>query len=203
MIFCSGNIFSQNKIEQFRQFYNDADFAYYEQKIQQDLNKFDKWYIDSLPLLDTLSYSKRLLFKPNNVDLKNENKIFALAVSLKNKEDPNIYDNIYDHLIIDSLRTFIIVCVDDKMNVTGMTDIEKPGVFIDLKDNFYYSKKNRNRLRKIIKNIKKEDPEIIMYCYDLFRAFLYLKNNKLYRYDINTEKSQELHEYFTSSLIMR
>jgi hypothetical protein len=84
-----GNICAQHKIiNQFKDFAANADMTCYEQKIQQDLDKFDKWLVDSLPILRTFEP----WYVPGNVNLQKENKVFALAVSLANTENYRFED---------------------------------------------------------------------------------------------------------------
>jgi hypothetical protein len=189
LLFC-GNLCAQHKvISQFEEFAANADMDCYERKIQQDLDKFDKWLIDSLPVLRTFEP----WYVPGNVNLQKENKVFALAVSLANTENYRFKDNIYDYLIIDSLRTFIAVCIDEKMNVTGITDMDEPGTFYNLKNKFYdyCSKKWKN----VIKNINKENPDLILYCEGWWLDFLYIKDGKIYVYNYKKRKGQEFNEY--------
>lgn len=195
VIFIGESIFAQDKIiNQFKEFVANADMTCYEQKIQQDLYNLDKWLIDSFPILN--KYGRVTPYKPGNVDLQKERKIFVLAVSLYNTENYNFDDNIYDYLIIDSLRTFIAICVDEKMNVTGITDVDEPGTFYDLKDNFYYwSKKRRNQIRTMIKNINKENPDLLLFCESWDGSFLYIKGEKIYQYIVKTGKSIEFNKH--------
>ena len=195
-IFYAGSLCSQHKIiNQLKDFSANSNLVWYEQKIQQDLNKYDEWLKNSYKNLTSHTY------KPADIDLQKENKIFALAVALANTENYDFKDDIYDYLIIDSLRTFIIVCVDDKMNVTGITDLEEPGGFHRLDDLFFCSrtKERRNRIRKIIKNINKEKPDLILYCENWLGAFLYIKNEKIYIYNLKTRSGREFNEYVRES----
>lgn len=193
LFFCECVCAQHKIINQFKDFVAKADMVCYEQKIQKDLNKFDEWLIDSLPKLN--KFGRVAVYRPENVDLQKENKIFALAVSLANTENYNFEDDIYDYLVIDSLRTFIIVCVDKKMNVIGITDVDEPGTFNNLKDDFYYyPKKRRNEIRAIIKNINKENPDLIMYCDNWWSSFLYIKDETIYCYNVKTGKSKEFNK---------
>jgi hypothetical protein len=191
-LFFVNGLYSQNIVRQLKEFYANADLACYEQKIQEDLIKFDSFLVNTvLPRTEILPYCP---YRPANIDLSKESKIFVLAVSLANTEQYNYEDNIYDYLIIDSLRTFIIVCVDDKMNVKGFTDTEERGTFIDIKDDFYFpSKKHRRQIRKIIKNINTENPDLILYC-ENWDTFLYIKGDIIYLYHIEKGTSQEFNE---------
>ena len=193
-IFCCQNGFSQHEIiTKLKDFYAKSDLNCYEQKIQQDLNKFDCWLTDTLPLLKNDFF--QVPYRPSNIDLRKEKKVFVLAVALANTENYRFDDNIYDYLIIDSLRTFIVVCVDEKMNVKGYTDTSESGTYVDLKDDFYYYKnKQRKRLRQIIRNINKENPDLILYCHDYFGTFLYIKGNKIYAYNVSRMNKKEFNE---------
>jgi hypothetical protein len=191
-IFYCNNGFSQNDvISRLKDFYAKSDLDCYEQKIQQDLNKFDRWLTDTLPSLNTLPF--KVEYRPSNIDLHKEKKVFMLAVTLANTENYRFEDNIYDYLIIDSLRTFVIACVDEKMNVKGFTDIGDVGSYIDLKDNFYvYKRKRRKQLSLLIKEIVNDNPDLILYCEAFYHSILYIKNNKIYV--ISKGRKKELNE---------
>ena len=192
LCFCN-SLLSQNVVEKLKKFYKNSDFECYEKKIQKDLQKYDSTIVKLIPVqqLGPHYYNAR----PANIDLSKENKIFVLAIALANTEKYNFEDNIYDYIIIDSLRTFIIICVDNKMNVTGFTDTEEPGSFIDIKDDFYFPKKiRRKQIRNCIKNIKKEKPEIILYCAEFMGSFMYIKNNEIYAYSMKKGKAKKLNE---------
>jgi hypothetical protein len=192
-LFLVNGLYSQDIVRQLKEFYANADLACYEQKIQEDLIKFDSFLVNKvLPRTEKLPYCP---YRPANIDLSKENKIFVLAVSLANTEQYNFDDNIYDYLIIDSLRAFIIVCVDDKVNVKGFTDTEERGTFIDIKDDFYFpEKKQRRQIRKMIKNINKENPDLILYCANWNGAFLYIKDDIIYLYHVEKDISQEFNK---------
>ncbi|WP_321436736.1 hypothetical protein [uncultured Bacteroides sp.] len=191
-IFCCQNGFSQHEIiTKLKDFYAKSDLNCYEQKIQQDLIKFDRWLVDTLPSLNTLPL--QVEYRPANIDLQKEKKVFMLAVTLANTEKYRFEDNIYDYLIIDSLRTFIVACVDEKMNVKGITDISEVGAYIDLKDNFYIPKrKRRKQLCLLIKEISKENPDLILFCDAFYSSILYIKNDKIYI--VSKGRKKELNE---------
>ena len=191
--------YSQTNIEQIKEFYKNADFACYEKKIQQDIDAMDRWLTDSFHIINPTFISP--MYKVANIDLKKEKKVFVLAVAFANTENYNYENNISDYLIIDSLRSFIAVCVDDKMNVKAITDIAEPGAYVTPTEYYYFDKNKRNKIKKIIKNINKEKPEIIMYCDNFKSSFLYLINNDIYIYHNNKEKSFELNQYISSKYI--
>jgi len=193
-IFCCQNGFSQHEIiTKLKDFYAKSDLNCYEHKIQQDLNKFDCWLTDTLPLLKNDFF--QVPYRPSNIDLRKEKKVFILAVTLANTQNYCFEDNIYDYLIIDSLRTFIVACVDEKMNVKGFTDVDEIGSYGDLKDDFYYYKnKQRKHLRQVIRNINKENPDLILYCHNFFGFFLYIKNNKIFVYHVSNGIKKEFNE---------
>lgn len=191
LCFCN-SLFSQNIVEKLKDFYANADLECYEKKIQKDLQKYDSMIVKFLPIMGSMPHAP---VRPGNVNLSKENKIFVLAVTLSNTEAYTFEDDIYDYIILDSLRTFIIVCVDDKSNVIGYTDTEEPGSYVDIKDDFYFHDRSRRRqIRNGIKNIKKENPEIILFCHAFWSSFMYIKENKIYAYDTKKGNSKELNE---------
>ena len=191
LCFCN-SLFSQSIVERLKDFYNNSDFECYEEKIQKDLQKFDSMIINFSPNIGTIPHAP---VRPANIDLSKENKIFVLAITLSNTETYNFDDNIYDYIIIDSLRTFIIVCVDDKSNVIGYTDTEEPGSYVDIKDDFYYPNMARRRqIRNSIKKIKKEEPDVILYCDAFRKSFMFIKENKIFVYETKKGRSKEFNE---------
>lgn len=192
IISCAKAMSQTEIINTLKDFYSKADFRCYDQKIQQDLNRFNVWLTDSLPILKSPLFIE---YRAANIDLQKEKKIHILAVTFANTENYQYGNNIYNHIIIDSLRTFIVACVDDKMNLTGLTDISEKGTFIDLKDDFYYPrKKRRHSIRQTLKNINKENPDLILFCDAFFSSFLYVKNNLIYVYNISDGSKKELNE---------
>ena len=168
--FCWNSVYSQSKTEYFKEVYSSLDTACYRIKIQEDINKFDQWLKDSLSVYNSIGMKP--LHRPSGIDLQRENKIYALAVTLTNTANYSFEDDIYDYLIIDSSRVLVSICVDDKMNVTGITDTEFPGSFIDLKDDFYFfSKKERKQIKEMIHNIDKDEPELILFCSEWHSSF--------------------------------
>ncbi|MDP4291182.1 MAG: hypothetical protein Q8908_08885 [Bacteroidota bacterium] len=191
LCFCNST-FSQNVVEKLKTFYENSDFECYEKKIQKDLQKYDSIIVKLLP---EQPLGPHYNVRPANIDLSKENKIFVLAITLANTEKYNFEDNIYDYIIIDSLRTFIIICVDKKMNVTGFTDTAEPGSFIDIKDDFYFPKRiRRKQIRNSIKNINKEKPEIILYCAEFMDSFMYIKGNEIYVYNMKKGKAEKFND---------
>jgi hypothetical protein len=192
LLVLNNSLFSQNIVEKLKEFYKSADFDCYEKKIQKDLHDFDSTVVKLLPLLNQKPHAP---IKPGNIDLSKERKIFVLAVTLANTENYSFDDNIYDYLIIDSLRTFIVVCVDDKMNVTGFTDTQEPGSYLEIKDDFYFPEhKRRKQIKSIIKNINKENPEVILFCSAFSDSFMYIKAGKVYAYNAKKGHSKEFNE---------
>lgn len=193
---CLNSAYSQSKTEYFKEVYNKADKACYLEKIQLDINKFDQWLVDSLPVYNSVEMMP--LYQPSGIDLQNEKIIYALAVTLTNTENYKYEDDIYDYLIIDSLRTLIAICIDDKMTVIGITDKGEPGSFFNImKDLSTFSpKKSKRQYKELIRNIKKEEPELILFCNEWYGSFWYIKNEKIYRYDPKTKKGKELNEVF-------
>lgn len=190
------SVYSQSKTESFIEAYNKADKACYQKKIQQDITKFDQWLVDSLPIYNSVGMMP--LYMPSGIDLQKEKIIYALAVTFTNTENYSFEDNIYDYLIIDSLRTLVAICIDDKLNIKGITDRGEPGSFLDIrKDNTsFFSKQSRKQYKELIHNINKDKPELMLFCNEWHSSLWYIKNEKIYSYDPKTRQSKELNEIF-------
>ena len=79
--------------------------------------------------------------------------------------------------------------------VIGYTDTEEPGSYVDIKDDFYYPNMARRRqIRNSIKKIKKEEPDVILYCDAFRKSFMFIKENKIFVYETKKGRSKEFNE---------
>ncbi|MBO4805612.1 MAG: hypothetical protein J5554_06190 [Paludibacteraceae bacterium] len=134
------------------------------------------------------------------------------------------YD-IYDYIRIDSTIVFTLASVDNRgrtnaflhfwNSYSGYTEVERHSLLYFKKK---YSKKTAaiySHLPHAIKKIQKQNPELILsspFRYDYLgdsRAYskggeiLYIKDNKIYVYDIVKEKGVELNNYIKRNFSLR
>jgi len=191
---------SQNVVSTLKNFYNNAPFDCYIDKIKKNI--LDEYNLSSQGLT--------LFRKPpvNEINLRSDNTVFMLTIQFVKTESFNYNDDIYNYISIDSSRVFTIACVDKMMNVHAFANyFEGLYTYYDVKRDH----PNRNylsikKLSQVIKNIKKHDPELILYCHTLLSSrglvgrwddngFMYIKDNKIYVYNVPDGKIFELNDF--------
>ena len=125
-------------------------------------------------------------------DLQTEKKAFILNVQFSETESYKSEDNICDYMVIDSSNVFSLACINAKQNISYFIGLDGINSFLDLS--------NRDKkLKKVVKNINKERPELMLFCRNLcgrpFYIFMYVKNNKIYVYRVPDGQKMELNEY--------
>ena len=190
--------YSQNVVEQFKEFYLKSDFDCYIDLYQRECELFYKE--------DAEQFKENCWFCQFN----KENMIFILNVQFANTESYNYGDNIYNYLVVDSVRPFSVVFVDKRMNVLGIWGLHDRPYLENMKQ-----KRDKER-RKEITNINKEKPELILHFPNIMVRgytpfFYYIKDGKIYvsytryvsfKHDLYFPwRSQELNEYFHPSNI--
>jgi hypothetical protein len=205
LLFCN-NIYSQdNIINQIKEFVAKADMNCYIDNAQKNIiddyelrcKEIKKFYIslyDSINLL-----SSTILPPPPQIDLHKVNTVPMLAIQFINTENFNYGDNIYDYIAIDSTIVFTFACVDKKMNVYAFAN------YIDGIYPYQDAKQFKQKHRQVIKNINKQQPELLLSCSSLavycigcdtgYYGYLYLKNGKIYVYRPYNTDIIELNDY--------
>lgn len=147
---CSQDIITQRLVRS----YIDADLDCYTDLIQHDLNQRNKWICDTfipLTIRDAVTIDDKKPLKKKEIryyqtiasgvrqtymgyvhelDLRKEKKRFFLSITLEDAEGFQAGNNIYNHITIDSTRTFIIACMEDSTIVKGLTDLHETGLFL-------------------------------------------------------------------------
>jgi hypothetical protein len=134
-----------------------------------------------------------------------------LAIQFVNTQDYKQGDNIYDFIAIDSTIVFTFVCVDKKMNVENFVNFFD-GIHTVYTPPYKYNKQKAKVLKKTIKNINKEKPELILYCSILPRCrkiilcddngFMFIKNGKIFVYRVVEKDAFELNEFINNFFTM-
>lgn len=196
LLFCS-NLYSQNIVSQLKDFISHADMNCYLDQAQQHIREDHliqcQWWET-----DTLSAPIP------RINLRNENVVPMLTLQFLNTEDYD-YGDIYDYITIDSTRVFSYACLDIENEVTAFVNFFD-GVFayLPMKD-FHPLEKKGDKLVQVIDNLRKEQPEQLLYCNALYRAivpngFMYLKGDKIYVYRVAECESVELNYYIREFL---
>jgi len=190
MLILSVNLFSQNTVYQLKTFYEAADMDCYLDKMEENINK------SHLYLRDSMGF-----FAPLQFELHKKEVVPMLSVNFVNTDSFNIGDNIYDYIAIDSCVVFNLALVDKRMNVTGFAHFWD-GVYGY--SEYKYLEHNlfkRCKLKHIIRNINKEEAEVILYCHTLRHftsdnyGFMYIKESKIYVYRVIEKDVYELNNY--------
>jgi hypothetical protein len=190
-IFFCVNSYSQDIINQLKQFHEEADINCYKNKAQNNI----KTEYDSLYQWWNITDTTWLPIP--KIDLHKERAIPMLAIQFINTEKFDYSDNIYNYITIDSSIVFTFACTDKKMNVYAFVN------FFDGKHVYFEVSgrtKEAQRLKMIIKNINKQHPELILFCSALMgfsnnNGFMYIKDGKIFVYNIIDDSIFELNEY--------
>jgi hypothetical protein len=188
LLFCK-DVFSQNIVSELKIFYNNANIECYLEKIQDNIMnchaaQCDAWGVD------------KSVCPPPEIDLRKERIVSMLDIQFVDMETFDYNDDIYNHITIDSIRVFTIACVDEKMNVFAFANyFDGIYAYTDLK-----LQKGDKKLKQVIKNINKQQPELILFCHALmgfhdFNGFMYIKKGKIYVYRVNENDIFELNDY--------
>jgi hypothetical protein len=202
-IFFCVNSYAQDIISQLKQFYEEADIDCYKNKAQSNI----KAEYDSLSRWWNITDTTWLPVP--KIDLHKERVIPMLTIQFINTEKFDYSDDIYNYITIDSAVVFTFACVDTKMNVFAFVN------FFDGKHIYFEiggHTKTAKKLRMIIKNINKQQPELILFCSALMgfsdcNGFMYVKDSKIFVYSVIDDYICELNEYirkfYTLSSIRR
>ena len=139
LLFCI-NIFSQNTVEQLKQFYSNADMDCYIDKIQNNVNEY-------FALVNKTWASDKYNIPPQKVELNKDEIVPMLTIQFINIDTFNLNDNIYNFITIDSSIVFTFACVDNKMNVNAFVH------FFDGVNGYYEIDKDPS-IKNIIERIK-------------------------------------------------
>jgi len=194
LFFCS-NIYSQNIIEQLKQFYDNADMDCYLTKIQKNVNDYF--------ILDNEIWGRdKYGIPPQKIELHKEEIVPMLTIQFVNTDLFNRDDDIYNYIAIDSSIVFTLACVDKKMNVKAFAHFLEPasGYYEIDKDPSIKNFIEKKKFKHIIKNINNQKPELILYSYVLCgfhdsNGFMFIKNGKIYLYRIDENDIYELNDY--------
>ena len=175
--------YSQNVVEQFKDFYTKSDFDCYIDSYQKECAiRYGE---------NTEQFKERCWFSKFN----KENMVFILNVQFANTELYNFEDDIYNYLVVDSTMPFSIAFVDKKMNVSGIWTLSRYP--------YLSTVKKRDKIhRDQLKEINKEDPELILFFPNIGvrgSSYLhYIKDGKIYVFNLQSHISYELNKFTRS-----
>ena len=175
--------------------FDNLDKDCFVRQMQKDMEGFNKWLTDTLEPLRTnppvLMYtpdgiplpvvvSDMYYRKPCPLDLITVKKVFALCVDFTSLDDYCYGDNIYDHLVVDSTKMMVAICLDKKDRVLGITDYEDRGALATW-ETFLSTGLSKRKFKNIYKNLVKRNPDFLLFCE--FRGMgeiMYARNGKLF-----------------------
>lgn len=153
--------------------------------------------------------------QPKHVDLRAEKKVFFLSISLRDMDSYQPGENIYDYIIVDSTRTFIVACLDDSLNIKGISDLDDKGSFETVREWVCYHHAGGSRrfdfmnkcpsedlfFDDYFKRLLSMDYDVLLYWnQNLHLQYLYIKNGKIYLYR-NDFEDIEFQEYINSRFV--
>ncbi|MEI6752543.1 MAG: hypothetical protein WCK78_05185 [Paludibacter sp.] len=201
-VFFNQLVYSQSIINELKKFYHNAPIDCYIDKIKKNIMDEDALHSQGL-LFPTL-------IPPTKINLNKDNIVPILTIQFVGTENFNYGNNIYNHICIDSSRVFMMACVDNNMNVYGFANYFGGfHTYYDVKfDETISSPIVKLKLKHLIRNINKQNPELILYCHVLagwgdnsYNGFMFIKGNNIYVYNFPNGKIFELnnfiHKYYS------
>ena len=205
------NIYAQDKsiVNEILDYYKNTDFSYFVEKCQKHIDEYDKWVEDSFMATwpEYFFYDGHAIkngmepdHKSSHLNLTKEKKQFFLSISFMDMKNLSRTDNIYDHIVIDSLRNFVVACMDDNGKVKGYVNYDHLGSYTKVEEFIFFGKKNKRKKvyeneKNIVSILNSFHPQALLINTGLGHNFYYLKNYKIYVYDLSREKSMELVDF--------
>ena len=197
--------FSQEiTLEEIAAFYNDINVDCYKTKIQDGMESFNKWLVDTFPMKTDFPPP----FAPSDINLMEQRVLPIISINYYNMERFDIDISIYDHLIIDSTLSVSLAVLDDKGKVIGLTDVEhEPYSYLDfngLKRNNLYYDAYYIPLKQLVKEVEKLKPDALLHINAFIGGFGYEKDSKIFifknRRNGFVELDKEIKNYMLSLL---
>ena len=193
-------IFSQSiSVNGIVDFYKKIDIDCYKEKISEGMAHFNTWLRDSLPTKTEMPS----WYTPTDINLQNREVIPLVALNFYNMKNFDEKESIYNHIIIDSMLSVILIVLDEERKPIGITDVAGDRYsYID-----FTNKNDANAYQRWDKKVKeflhvrrKEQPESLVYLYKLIGGLGYIKNRKLYLIPPRKKNPEELEEYIKMCL---
>ena len=183
-------------VETIVSFYRHTDIECYKEKIQEGMDRFNAWLVDTFPQKNELSSP----YNPSEIDIRNHKVIPIVSLKYYNMGNFDMNDNIYDHLIIDSTKCIIMIPIDKKGKPMGITDIIGETYsylsFTNKEDMKLYQNWDK-RINKFLKTCHKVKYDALVYIDDL-GGFGYIMGGKVFLVRYNSRKVIELSQFIRS-----
>lgn len=194
-VFLSNNIYSQNIVNQLKQFYENADMDCYTTKVQKNVNDYFE--------LDNKNWGRdKYGILPRKIILQKEAILPLLTIQFINTDSFNYSANIYNYIAIDSAIVFTLACIDKKNNVSSFAHFFDGvnGYYEINEDPLFHNFLKKRKFKHIIKNINKQNPELILYSSVLcgfhdVNGFMFVKKEKIFVYRVLENDIYELNDY--------
>ncbi len=203
------NVFSQSITPKaIVSFYQNIDIDCYKSKIQEGMESFNKWLVDTFPKKTDFPSP----YRPSDIILMDHRVVPIISLNFYDMERFDMDESIYDHLIIDSTLSVIFATYDEKRKLIGLTDIENEPYsylsFKDIKRNDLYYKVYYIPLKSLLRTAEKVKPDALLNINGaIVGGFGYVKNSKIFIYrnhrnrrDKFVELDGEVKEYMTRLL---
>lgn len=217
ILFLALSLLLQSPLQQIMDFYMNADKEYYvslaKANTKEAIVRHWSSFIPDAPY-DTIQF---LIPPPDTAGLFQEQKIIPLlCVEFKDMDEFGENDDVYSHLVIDSMIVFVLAGVDERMRIVNLYHFPDSYLGMGRLDekhnlrNIFSSymrrhMKARRRMRNSLHRVLREKPEALLLCPRLggggglslscYIDFIYIKAGKAFLYRSSKKKIYELNEY--------
>jgi hypothetical protein len=182
-----------------KEFYKNADWDCYlnmaQKNMEAERDSIKVWWYGNYPQIFDESV-------PVSINLRQEKTIPMLVVNFSKTEMFNYENNIYDYMIIDSMRVFTFACVKNNSKVWAFANFFGGRyAYCNIDENLKgYSNTKRNALKNVIRGINRHSPELILYCASMAgfhddNGFMFVKNDQIFVFRVIERDVYELNEY--------
>lgn len=181
--------------------YNQLDKEHCWNVIVDDHESWMWWTIDTLNRINNIFdpifplYHVRTNKSPlrkkktgNIRPFREEKHILVLSVAFENITDFDVAGDIYEHLIIDSMRVVNALCIDKYNVIKGVTDVYERGDYLELETRKKWKCHHNYSIHpNYLRKMKQIQPDLLLFCQDLqyYQRLMFVKNNSIYLVDFD------------------
>ena len=180
MRICIGGFPQSISVDTMVDFYKNIDIDCYKENIAEGMAQFNTWLRDSLPTKTEMPS----WYTPSDINLQEREVIPLVALNFYKMKNFDSHESIYNHIIIDSTLSVVLIVLDEKRKPVGITDVAgKPYSYIDFtidKDVNSYQQWEK-QTKEFLQICKNYNPEALIYLnHRVIRGSGYIKKDILY-----------------------